>query len=78
MKQGLSQPEAEDRAVELILAPADGREFSDNPPNPVPNELRDQIEERLELIEDALNKALDRMEKNKVVRLRPKSKGKSR
>jgi len=37
-----------------------------------PNELRDQIEERMEVIEDALNKALDRPERNKVVRLRPK------
>ena len=35
VKEGMSELEAEDWAVELILAPKDGPEFSDNPPEPL-------------------------------------------
>jgi hypothetical protein len=36
VKEGMSELEAEDRAVELILAPRDGQVDSENPPKPVP------------------------------------------
>jgi hypothetical protein len=67
--QGIPELQAEDRAVELLLAPADGPEFSDNPPTPVPPELQEEISDRLEEFEDESNRQLDRQEqKQKKVR----------
>ena len=34
VREGMSELEAEDRAVELILAPSDSEEFHDHPPQP--------------------------------------------
>lgn len=69
VKEGMSELEAEDRAVELILAPSDGPEFSDNPPQRVQEPLRSEIIDRVEALEEGFR----RQEKNKVVNLRPKS-----
>jgi len=52
VKEGASELEAEDRAVELILAPSEGPAYSENPPKPIPPELRQQISDRLEALEE--------------------------
>ena len=69
VKKGMSEPQAEDRAVELLLAPADGPEFNDNPPRPVPQPTRQEIIDRLE----ALEEGFDRQGTAKVINLRPRS-----
>jgi hypothetical protein len=69
VSQGMSELAAEDRAVELILAPRDGPADSENPPKPVPPDLQEKIIDRL----DALEEALARSEGKKVVNLPPRS-----
>jgi len=68
VKQGMSELEAEDRAVELILAPSGGPEQSDNPPKPIPAQLKEQIIDRVEALEEGFR----RQEANKVVPLHRK------
>jgi hypothetical protein len=69
VKQGMSELEAEERAVEFILAPKDGPADSENPPKQFPPELRQKVIDRIEAIEEVYA----RSEGKKVVNLPPKS-----
>jgi hypothetical protein len=68
-EQGMSPLEAEDRAVELILAPRGGPADSENPPTPVPDDLQEKIIDRIEALEEVFRKSQGK----KVVNLPPRS-----
>jgi hypothetical protein len=49
--EGMSHAEALDLALEALI-PKDGPEFSENPPKPIPPNLRLEISDRLEALEE--------------------------
>jgi hypothetical protein len=55
MKSGRSRYEAEDIAIEVLLAPADGRAFSDNPPEPLSLDDQEKIYRKLERRQEILD-----------------------
>jgi hypothetical protein len=70
VKEGMSELEAEDRAVELIPAPKDGPADSENPPKPFPPKLRQEVIDRIEALEEVF---AQEVRGNKVVNLPPKN-----
>ena len=55
MKSGRSRYEAEDIAIEVLLAPADGRAFSDNPPEPLSLDDQEKVYRKLERRQEILD-----------------------
>jgi hypothetical protein len=55
VKDGRSDLEARERALELVI-PSNGPEFSDNPPEPLSLEDREEVLRRLELREEMREK----------------------
>jgi hypothetical protein len=58
VKQGRSDLEARDLALELVI-PSNGPEFSENPPEPLPLEEQKAVYKRLEAIEEREERAED-------------------
>jgi len=52
-KQGQSEEEAFQNASDLILAPSDGPEFSENPPKPLSYEDQEKVRKKLDLRAEA-------------------------
>ena len=55
MKSGRSRYEAEDIAIEVLLAPADGRASSDNPPEPLSLDNQEKVYRKLERRQEILD-----------------------